>query len=948
MGAFLLALAASGGALVFALHSQSSCEDLLTVSLGRAAAIHELRVALSRQSERNAWLPIDDSSRRLEQLAEAQSEFEHCLAHVGEVWSGADGRALLEPIREGYEACGRQCEQALALQESGGIAESREMLAGPVAESYAAVDRLCAALVAANDRDTGEAIAVRHAEARGVMVRLGVLLGILAAAGVGMFWLFLGRVLGPLQRLTEDAREYLDAASTQAAGSEIGAVGKYVQQLKSSVAEAHRSLAQSQQRLLDAEKLATVGKLAAGVAHEIRSPLTSIKLRLFSMQKMLAENPRCVNDVRILSDEIGRLDSIIRNFLEFSRPPALLVQRCDVAMLVDRTLELLRFKLEAAGISLVRQAGPDLPPLTVDPNQMRQVLLNLLNNAIEAQPAGGSIRIEIKFEPNRESEGMVVLRIRDAGPGVPAEIAGRIFDPFFSTKSDGAGLGLWIAHRIVAQHGGVLELETSARTARRSPFGSPSDRGQSMSTILVVDDDPSVLAAFERVLTEHDHSVTTAGNGAAALALVSAERPDLVVMDIRMPGMTGLEAFQRMRRVRPKMPVIIMTGYATMETAVEATKLGAFDYHIKPLDPQDMLQSIDSALECVRLMAGEVRLDSENESPGEDAMVGSSRAMQEVYMAIGRVAPTNATVLIRGETGTGKELVARAIYQHSPRVGAPLVVINCAAIPEMLLESELFGHERGAFTGAECRRIGKLEQAGGGTLFLDEIGDMPLTTQAKLLRVIQDHALQRVGGNETIQVDLRILAATNRNLEQAIIEGRFREDLLHRLKVFSIEVPPLRDRIEDLPRLVSYFTGKFAHELGFEKPVVAEEAMAVLRGHSWPGNVRELEHVLHRAMILRQGYPIQAEDILGSLESRQASGEAGAGTRQRPVLEDLALAYLRSPRGRSAHAGFLGDAEKAILSEALRLTRGNQTHAARLLGITRPTLKAKMDRHGLG
>lgn len=468
-----------------------------------------------------------------------------------------------------------------------------------------------------------------------------------------------------------------------------------------------------------------------------------------------------------------------------------------------------------------------------------------------------------------------------------------------------------------------------------------------MSRIIIVDDDSSVLSAFERVLGEHEHEITTLTRATAALERLEDDCPDLLIMDIRMPGMSGLEALRRIRERWPRLPVIIMTGYATMEAAVEATKLGAFDYHVKPLEGEAILRSVENALQCLRLMTREVRMDGETESDVDDSIIGRSRRMQDVYKAIGRVAPTDAAVLIRGETGTGKELVARAIYQHSLRAQAPLIIINCAAIPETLLESELFGHERGAFTGADRRRIGKLEQADGGTLFLDEIGDMLLGTQAKLLRVLQDHLFQRLGGSESIRADLRVLAATNRDLEQAIVQGAFRPDLFHRLNVFSIHVPPLRERAEDIPRLATYFADRFARDLGIECPLIAPEALDALCRYRWPGNVRELEHCLNRAIIQTRGYPVQAGDIQRALASTSAPAKRELAGDDQSRIHQIIQDYLRTYTGQAAHADFLDMVEKLLLADALELVNGNQTHAARLLGMARPTLKARLDRHEL-
>jgi transcriptional regulator with GAF, ATPase, and Fis domain len=328
-----------------------------------------------------------------------------------------------------------------------------------------------------------------------------------------------------------------------------------------------------------------------------------------------------------------------------------------------------------------------------------------------------------------------------------------------------------------------------------------------------------------------------------------------------------------------------------------------------------------------------------------DAIVGESVEMQELFKAVGRVAPTDATVLIRGESGVGKELVARVLYQHSLRSAEPMLVVNCATIPEALLESELFGHERGAFTGAQARRIGKFEQAAGGTVFLDEIGDIPLSLQAKLLRILQQRTFERLGGNDVIQANVRILAATNRDLEQAIAANAFRDDLFHRLNVVSIHVPPLRRRAGDIPKLVNYFLQRYARELQIDKPLVSEEAMDALQRYEWPGNVRELEHCVYRAMIFTQGYPIQAGDIL---RARGSGPEAGAPSRiEQGYLLEVVQRYLDGQFGVGTHAWLLAEIDRLLVQDALRRSAGNQTQAALLLGLTRPTLHAKIQRYRL-
>lgn len=464
-----------------------------------------------------------------------------------------------------------------------------------------------------------------------------------------------------------------------------------------------------------------------------------------------------------------------------------------------------------------------------------------------------------------------------------------------------------------------------------------------MGTILVVDDERGVLQAFDEMLTEMGHRVLTAAHGELAMEQICQEQPDVVVTDLCMPGSDGLEIFRKIRKLNSKLPVIIMTGQGTMATAIEATKLGAFDYQLKPFEPESMIAAIERALEGVRLMRRHVELNPNLSGVSGDAIVGDSPAMQEVFKAIGRVAPTDATVLIRGESGTGKELVARAVYQHSLRAESPLLVVNCAAIPDALLESELFGHERGAFTDARSRRIGKFQQAHSGTIFLDEIGDISTSIQAKMLRLLQQKTFERVGGNETIHADVRILAATNRDLEQAIVDGTFREDLYHRLNVVTIQIPPLRSRLSDVPKLVNYFIERYAHELKIEKPIVSSEAMAAIEAFEWPGNVRELEHCLYRTMIYTRGYPIQDSDIVRARGADDVPISSGDTEGDR--LLDVVRQYLDSHSGEGTHERLVNNVERLLIIEALERTGGNQTHAAQLLGLTRPTLHAKMQRY---
>lgn len=465
-----------------------------------------------------------------------------------------------------------------------------------------------------------------------------------------------------------------------------------------------------------------------------------------------------------------------------------------------------------------------------------------------------------------------------------------------------------------------------------------------MGTILIVDDDSSLRESFVKLLVGEGYDVDSAVSGEIALEKIKINSYQIVITDVRLPGMNGLETFKEIRSLNSKLPVIVMTAFGTTEMAIEATKLGAFDYVLKPFEIPDMLSLIKKAMETGRLMSNQVGMDVDPATDTE-AIIGRAPAMQEIYKSIGRAAPTDATVLIRGDSGTGKELVARALYQHSLRADKPFLVINCVAIPETLLESELFGYEKGAFTGAVHRRIGKIEQAGGGTLFLDEIGDMPMSIQAKILRMLQEKSIERLGGRQTIGVDVRIIAATNRNLEKAIAEGRFREDLYYRLNVVTLALPPLRERKEDISLLAEYFLNRAAMAIGAHNPGVTREALKILSAHRWPGNVRELANTMDKCIIFNQGRPISGEDVTthvyGAIDQEGSEVEA-------PDESIRQWARKRLTRGGDNLLAELSDhVTGLIVSEALTMTGGNRTKAADLLGLSRPTLLAKMEKYNL-
>ena len=443
--------------------------------------------------------------------------------------------------------------------------------------------------------------------------------------------------------------------------------------------------------------------------------------------------------------------------------------------------------------------------------------------------------------------------------------------------------------------------------------------------ILIVDDEPAIQTALRGVLEDEGYRVTTTGAGEDAVRLVADETPDLIFLDIWMPGMDGLETLAGLRRVRPEAPVIMISGHATIETAVKATRLGAYDFIEKPLSLEKMLVIVTRALEHGRLERENANLKARLDERME--IIGESEEMRALREAIATAAPTSGRVLIRGDNGSGKELVARAIHTLSGRRERPFVEVNCAAIPDELIESELFGHERGAFTGAVARRRGKFETADGGTLFLDEIGDMSLKTQAKVLRALEEQVVERVGGREPIKVDVRVIAASNRDLQTLIAQGGFREDLFYRLAVIPIEVPPLRARRDDIPALVDHFIAIFCAENGKRLKTISGEALAYFLAYDWPGNVRELRNMVERLVIMSPGDVIGPDDLPAPLRPKDAVAPGAEG--QRSLKE--------------ARDGF----ERAYILAELRALDWNMTRTAERLGIERSHLYRKIKAYGI-
>ncbi|MCF3649556.1 sigma-54-dependent transcriptional regulator [Synoicihabitans lomoniglobus] len=490
------------------------------------------------------------------------------------------------------------------------------------------------------------------------------------------------------------------------------------------------------------------------------------------------------------------------------------------------------------------------------------------------------------------------------------------------------------------------------------------------STILIIDDDDEIRYSLGRVLSSGDYQINEAASGEEGVAAVKkGPFPDLIFLDIRMGGMSGIETLQHIRSTNPKQLVVLMTAFGTAQTAIEAMKFGAFDYIMKPFDPAKVLSLAETALQANREMkaVGDYK-PTINSEDYKEGIVGSSAPMQEVFKIIGQVTASDVTVMITGESGTGKELVARSIWKHSHRSSKPFIAVNCAAIPDNLIESELFGHEKGSFTGATGQRIGKFELCDGGTIFLDEIGDMALATQTKILRVLQQGEIQRVGGTETIKVDVRIIAATNKNLEEMVPAKEFREDLYYRLNVVRIKMPPLRERADDIPQIIDFCLQNLVKSRKTRVSKVSPEAIDVLTRYRWHGNVRELENVIYRSAVIAQGDAILPKDLpseirsaVGTISPFEASPamdsaapilagsepatETGGGA---PATMSVAgaLDYLHTALAADEEP-ILSRLEREMVTRVLAALDGNQAKAAERLGMTRTTLRKRIDAFGL-
>lgn len=461
--------------------------------------------------------------------------------------------------------------------------------------------------------------------------------------------------------------------------------------------------------------------------------------------------------------------------------------------------------------------------------------------------------------------------------------------------------------------------------------------------ILLIEDDKNLSELIKSLLVREGYEVLYSEDGNEGKNVALRQHIDAVISDVILPGINGLELLRQIQEKKPRLPVILMTGQGTTDMAIEATKSGAYDYLLKPFKLPDLLELLSQAVTSSRIISEPVDIGTTVSQ--HDAIIGKSRAMQEVFKQIGRVAAKSVTVMVRGETGTGKELIARAIVQHSKREDSPFITVNCAAIPETLLESELFGHEKGAFTGADSRRIGRFEQANGGTIFLDEIGEMSFSTQAKLLRVLQEKTIQRLGSKETIDVDARVIAATHRDLEEAVQKKNFREDLYYRLSVVVINIPALRERVEDVPALIHYFLQRCSRELEIPNPSIQPEALEFFKQQHWPGNVRQLENAVRKAMLGSRGYPIRIDEAKRALDVPLPNVSPNEKSLQ-SIVSDHILAASRGEK-----ENILSDLtkilEKEVFAQSMQAAGGNQAKAARWLGVSLPKIRERLIQYDL-
>ncbi len=674
------------------------------------------------------------------------------------------------------------------------------------------------------------------------------------------------------------------------------------------------------------------------LAHEIKNPLGGLRGAAQLLERELHES-RLKEYTTVIISEADRLCSLVDTMLGPFGPPR--TRLISVHEICEYVYQLLRSEAPP-GVSIERDYDPSLPDGHFDRNEIIQALLNIARNALQALAGSGRLVLRTRVLSNQNLGAhrhrlVACVQVQDDGPGVPDEMHQTLFMPLVTSKAEGTGLGLSVAQDMVSRHQGAIDFESRPGRTVFSlllPLGAGAMSSAALR-VWLVDDDASIRWVLERALRSDGLLPQVFDSAEPVLAALGSDTPDVLITDVRMAGRSGIELLKRVHATHPALPIIVMTAHSDLGTAVSAYESGAFEYLPKPFD-------IDHAVQLVRRAAhGNARPRSESPvaPPVIAQLLGRAQAMQEVFRAIGRLARSSVNVLVTGESGTGKELVARALHEHSPRAAKPFIALNTSAIAAELLESELFGHEKGAFTGADSLRRGRFEQADGGSLFLDEIGDMSLGLQTRLLRVLAEGEFYRVGGQTPIRVDVRVIAATHQDLEARTRSGKFREDLFHRLDVIRIELPPLRARREDIPDLLQHYLKLAAQELSLSPKSLSAEAGALLAAYSWPGNVRELVNLCRRATALAPGNEIRIADLPASV--RRPAEDVPAGAEWTRSLSEWAEASLASDDTPLLDAA-LPEFERTLVRAALKASQGRRQEAARLLGWGRNTLTRKL------
>ncbi len=773
-------------------------------------------------------------------------------------------------------------------------------------------------------------IPIPNAEVASTLDRFGtqLLLGNLAllAGGLLAAAVMAHRLTRPLADLTE-AAERLGSGELGAAvdlrgaarADEVGRAITAFNRMSTRLAELDRE----NRRLASAEHLSELGEVARGLAHSLRNPLNALGLAI----EQVGAPAEVVEGSR---RQIRRMDGALRSFLALASAGSAQAEPVDVAQLArEVALEALQDGAGRVGIdveTVTSSGGPGALCVSAVPAELKAVLQALVVNAVEASPAGG--RVTLRLAPGET--GGVRIQVDDQGAGVPDEVRGRLFEPHVTTKPHGSGMGLFLAHRLVTgRYAGDLRLAPRGADHRRHDGhrSTSATAGDERRTTARRRGRGGPAPAPRRAPRHRGLQRRRAGSVAEAVRELGRAPIDLVISDWRLPDGDGGALLARVRAQYPDLGFVMVTAYGTIARAVEAIRAGADDYLAKPFEAQALQLAIDRTLARRRLERENRRLAAEiGERNQLVDLLGRSAAMHTLFARVERLAGTQATILLTGESGTGKELAARALHQLSARSSQPFVAVNCAAIPEGLLESEFFGVERGAFTGADRTRAGSFEAADAGTLFLDEIGELPLALQPKLLRALQEGKVSRVGASAEIAVDVRVVAATNRDLLAEIAAGRFRQDLYYRLNVVPLALPPLRERREDIALLAEHFAARAARRHGLAQARFPAAVRKALIEYAWPGNVRELANVVERLTLLADAGEVQLEDLPPELSGRP-QGEGG---------------FRLPAQGLSWEAH-----EREALRQALDLSGGNRARAARLLDLPYKAFLYRLEKHGL-